>query len=36
MNEIKITPPEGYAIDEENSSFTCIKFKKEGKKEVTC
>ena len=26
--EIKITPPEGYEIDRENSTFDCIKFKK--------
>lgn len=26
--EIKITVPEGYEIDEENSTFECIKFKK--------
>jgi len=26
--EIKITPPEGYVIDKENSTFECIKFKK--------
>lgn len=25
--EIKITPPEGYEIDKENSTFNCIKFK---------
>lgn len=25
--EIKIIPPEGYVIDEENSTFECIKFK---------
>ena len=25
--EIKITPPEGYEIDRENSTFECIKFK---------
>ena len=25
--EIKITPPEGYEIDKENSTFDCIKFK---------
>lgn len=25
--EIKITPPEGYEVDEENSTFECIKFK---------
>lgn len=34
MNEINITPPEGYVIDEENSSFTCIKLKKKEKKYV--
>jgi hypothetical protein len=26
--ELKITPPEGYEIDRENSTFDCIKFKK--------
>ena len=26
--EIKITVPEGYEIDKENSTFECIKFKK--------
>lgn len=36
MNELNVTPPKGYVIDEENSSFTCIKFKKDRKKEVTC
>ena len=25
--EIRITPPEGYEIDKENSTFDCIKFK---------
>ena len=25
--EIKITPPEGFEIDQENSTFECIKFK---------
>lgn len=25
--EIKITPPDGYEIDKENSTFACIKFK---------
>lgn len=25
--EIKITPPDGYEIDKENSTFDCIKFK---------
>ena len=25
--EIKIVPPEGYKIDQENSTFDCIKFK---------
>lgn len=25
--EVKITPPEGYEVDEENSTFECIKFK---------
>ena len=28
-NEVKIEVPEGYVIDEENSTFECIKFKKE-------
>ena len=28
--EIKITIPEGYEIDRENSTFECIKFKKKG------
>lgn len=28
--EIKITIPEGYEIDKENSTFECIKFKKRG------
>lgn len=27
-NEVKIEVPEGYCIDEENSTFECIKFKK--------
>lgn len=27
MKEVKITPPEGYEIDKENSTFDCIKFK---------
>lgn len=27
VKEIKITPPEGYEIDKENSTFECIKFK---------
>lgn len=26
--EIKITVPEGYEIDKENSTFECIKFRK--------
>lgn len=30
MKEIKITVPEGYEIDKENSTFECIKFKKKG------
>lgn len=30
--EIKITPPEGYEIDKENSTFECIKFKPIAKK----
>jgi hypothetical protein len=29
--EIKITVPEGYEIDKENSTFECIKFKKKGR-----
>ena len=36
VNEVIITPPEGYTIDEENSSFTCIKFKEVEKKKVKC
>lgn len=28
--EIKITVPEGYEIDKDNSTFECIKFKKKG------
>lgn len=28
--EIRITVPEGYEIDKENSTFECIKFKKKG------
>ncbi len=28
MREVKINIPEGYTIDEENSSFECIKFKR--------
>lgn len=28
QKEIKITVPEGYEIDKENSTFECIKFKK--------
>lgn len=31
--EIKITVPDGYEIDKENSTFECIKFKKKG---MTC
>lgn len=27
MNEVKITVPEGFEIDKENSTFECIKFK---------
>lgn len=27
MKDLKITPPEGYEIDKENSTFDCIKFK---------
>jgi hypothetical protein len=30
--EVKITPPEGYEIDKENSTFECIKFKPVAKK----
>ena len=30
--EIKITPPEGYEIDKENSTFECIKFNPIAKK----
>ena len=30
IKEIKITIPEGYEIDRENSTFECIKFKKKG------
>lgn len=30
--EIKITPPEGFVIDKENSTFECIKFKPVEKK----
>lgn len=30
--EIKITPPEGYEIDRENSTFECIKFKPKHKR----
>lgn len=30
--EIRITPPEGYEIDKENSTFDCIKFKPVGKR----
>jgi len=36
VNEINIIVPEGFTIDEEKSSFTCIKFKKEKKKEAKC
>ena len=28
MKEVKITPPEGYEVDKENSTFECIKFKR--------
>lgn len=28
IKELKITPPEGYEIDKENSTLECIKFKK--------
>lgn len=28
MNELKITPPEGYEVDKKHSTFDCIKFKK--------
>ena len=31
--EIKITPPDGYEVDKENSTFDCIKFKR--KKTIT-
>lgn len=31
--EIKITPPDGYDVDKENSTFDCIKFKR--KKAIT-
>ena len=30
IEEIKITVPEGYKIDKENSTFECIRFKKKG------
>ena len=30
--EIKITPPDGYEIDRENSTFECIKFKPKSKR----
>ena len=33
--EIKIKVPEGYEIDEENSTFECVKFKPIKKKELT-
>lgn len=33
MREVKISIPEGYVIDKENSSFECIKFKKIEEKE---
>jgi len=36
MESITIDVPSGFIIDEENSSFTCIKFKKEERKKVTC
>lgn len=35
MKEIKITPPEGYEIDKEASTFDCIKFKPVKKKNLT-
>ena len=35
MKEIKITPPEGYEVDKENSTFDCIKFKQVEKKNLT-
>lgn len=35
MKEIKITPPEGYEIDKEASTFYCIKFKPVEKKNLT-
>ena len=28
MKEMKITPPEGFEVDQENSTFECIKFKR--------
>ena len=34
MEDLKITAPEGYEIDRENSTLDCIKFKKK-KKELT-
>jgi len=36
MNEINIEVPEGYVIDEANSSFTRIVFKRKEKNKVTC
>lgn len=30
MREVKINIPEGYTIDEEHSTFECIKFKRKG------
>lgn len=33
MKEVKINIPKGYVIDEENSTFECIKFKKIEEKE---
>lgn len=35
IKEIKIKVPEGYEIDEKNSTFECIKFKPIKKKELT-
>lgn len=33
-NEIRIEVPEGYCIDEENSTFECIKFKKKSEIQI--
>ena len=35
MKEIKITPPDGYEIDKEASTFDCIKFKPVEKRNLT-